>query len=256
VKQVLALGGSSRPARGTTILIYHRVGADVPEELDVAVRDFADQLDVLADHDVIALDAALDRAEAGDDRPGVVLTFDDGFAELHRWAFPLLAERRLPFTLYLTTGGVDGEMTWEGATAQHPGRGLTWAQVEELHASGLCTVANHTRTHPEPHRITVDDVDAASDEIEVHLGVRPAHFAWPWGVEVPELRDELAGRFRSVATGEPGRLGPGGDASRLPRVPVRGSDPLRFFRAKLGAHLGPERAYAGMVSTAKRVLAR
>jgi hypothetical protein len=34
-------------------------------------------------------------------------------------------------------------------------------------------------------------------------------------------------------------------------VPVRASDPLPFFRAKLTGNLGPERAYARIVSTAK-----
>jgi hypothetical protein len=34
-------------------------------------------------------------------------------------------------------------------------------------------------------------------------------------------------------------------------VPVRGTDPLPFFRAKLAGTLGPERAYERIVAAAK-----
>ena len=40
---------------------------------------------------------------------------------------------------------------------------------------------------------------------------------------------------------------------RLRRVPVRRTDPDRFFPAKLHGSLRPERAYAGLVRTGKAV---
>jgi quercetin dioxygenase-like cupin family protein len=42
---------------------------------------------VLAGHRVLGLDAALDELAAGDDAPKVVLTFDDGFADVHDVAY-------------------------------------------------------------------------------------------------------------------------------------------------------------------------
>ena len=63
---------------------YHRVGGGSPDELDVPADAFTRHLDLLADHEVIPIDVALDRLAAGDDRPCVVLTFDDGFSSEYR----------------------------------------------------------------------------------------------------------------------------------------------------------------------------
>src|SRR5882762_7489783 len=96
VKRALARLASRRSASGLTVLTYHRVGGGSRDERDLDIADFAAQLQVLADHDVVSLDEGLDRLQTGDVRPAVVLTFDDGFADVHRNAWPLLREHRLP----------------------------------------------------------------------------------------------------------------------------------------------------------------
>src|SRR4051812_34069485 len=103
LKGLLAAPASRRPAKGLTVLVYHRVGGGTPDERDIATAAFEEQMDLLAAHDVVALDAALDALEAGDDAPRVALTFDDGFADVADPALPILVERELPFTLYLAT---------------------------------------------------------------------------------------------------------------------------------------------------------
>ena len=206
IKQVLGRAGSARPARGATLLTYHRVGGGSPDELDVPSSAFARQVDLLSGVDVLSLGDALDRLDDGDDRPSFVLTFDDGFADMHANAWPLLRDRRLPFTVYLATAYVGGAMTWEGATAKDSGAaGLTWDQLTEMVESGLCTVGNHTHRHVRPELLDEAELDACTAEVERHLGVTPRHFAYTWGVPVPRMEQALRARFRSAATGE---LGP------------------------------------------------
>jgi len=254
VKRLLAARPSRASSSGATLLVYHRVGGGTADELDLPVEHLAAQLDLLvADgHHVLSLDAALDRLDAGDPTPSVVLTFDDGFEDVHRWAWPLLRDRRLPFTIYLTAGLVAGDMRWEGSTAASQGApALTWEQLVEMHDSGLCTVGNHTWDHAEPDAIDVDQLDRCSDEVEGRLGVRPRHFAWTWGVEAPSLLPAVRERFRSAATGDLGRNLPDGDRHALCRVPVRRTDPPAFFRAKLRGGLRAERAYARLVAATR-----
>ena len=253
LKRALARTPAGRPPRGLSMLIYHRVGGGSAEERDVGAADFAAQLDVLADHEVVAIDDALDRLDRGDDRHRVVLTFDDGFADIYDHAWPLLSERRLPFTLYLTTGYVGGEMHWEGSTANGSGPALTWDQIGEFVASGLCTLGNHTHTHVPPERLSGQELDRCSEVVAAHVGKPPRHFAYPWGVRVAAAELALRCRFRSAATGEVGRNLPGDDPYRLRRIPVRRSDPIEFFAAKLRGALLPEHAYAAAVATAKRL---
>ncbi|MGH8900415.1 MAG: polysaccharide deacetylase family protein [Egibacteraceae bacterium] len=253
VKRGLALLGGARPASGATILIYHRVGGGTPDERDVSAEGFRHQLDVLAGHQVVTLDEALDGLEARDRSPRVVLTFDDGFADVHDAVLPLLVERRLPFTLYLATAYLGGLMHWDGSTAKAAGPALRWTQAAELVSSGLCTLGNHTHSHARPEALTEAELDRCTAEIEDRLGVTPRHFAYPWGVAVPAMESALRARFRSSVTGELGRNLPGVDPMRLQRVPVRRTDPPAFFEAKLRGGLGAERAYARMVSAAKAV---
>ncbi|MDP8969515.1 MAG: polysaccharide deacetylase family protein [Actinomycetota bacterium] len=253
LKEALARTASRRPASGLSVLIYHRVGGGTPDERDLDVAAFQAQLDLLASHRIVGLDTALDELAAGDDSPKAVLTFDDGFAEVHDVAWPLLAERRVPFTLYLATAYVGGQMHWDGSTAKAPGPGLSWEQLAELAASGLCTLGNHTHTHARPEALTIEELDRCSEAIRTHLGVVPRHFAYTWGVQVSAMEPRLRARFRSAATGRLGRNHPGEDPLRLKRIPVRASDPIEFFAAKLTGRLLPERAYAGIVAGAKRL---
>ncbi len=252
VKAALARLTPDRPARGATVLIYHRVGGGSSDERDVTTTAFARHLDILQDRDVVSLDTALHRMDGGDDSPGVVLTFDDGFADVYENAWPLLREREVPFTLYLATAYVGATMHWEGSTATKYGPALCWSQVEEMVSSGLCTVGNHTHRHVSPDRFDAGELDECSDAIERCLGVRPRHFAFPWGVPVDGAEEMLQTRFRSAATAQVGRNLPGQDSLRLRRIPVRRTDPPAFFRAKVAGGLLPERAYAYMTSVAKK----
>lgn len=252
LKQALARTGRGGPTSGATLLIYHRIGGGTADELDLAPAEFERQLDLLADHDVVTLDVALDRLDAGDTSPCVVLTFDDGFDDVHANAWPLLRERALPFTVYVASGFMGDSMVWEGSTAKEAsGVGMTWDQLGELVASGLCTIGNHTHQHVRPEVLDEAELDACTAAVEQHLGVTPAHFTYPWGIAVPAMEPALRARFRSASTGELGRNLPDGNRMRLARVPVRQSDPVEFFAAKLTGALGPERAYAAAVRLGK-----
>jgi peptidoglycan/xylan/chitin deacetylase (PgdA/CDA1 family) len=249
-----ALARLARPssAPGLTALIYHRVGGGSADERDLLPGAFGEQLEAVAAA-VEPIDVAVDRLEAGDETPTVVLTFDDGFADVHRNAWPLLRERQVPFVVYLASAYVGGQMQWEGSTAKESAPGLTWDQLGEMVASGLCTVGNHTHSHARPTALTADELDRCNEEVQRHVGVTPRHFAYPWGIAVPSMEGELRQRFRTAATGTLGRNLPGCDLQRLRRVPVRRTDPIDFFRAKLTGSLLPERTYASVVWTAKKL---
>jgi hypothetical protein len=253
VKQALSRLDGAGDRSGLRLLIYHRVGGGSPDERDTPAERFAEQVGVLSGQRVLALDAALDELDAGDDTPKIVLTFDDGFADVYEHAWPLLRDAGLPFVVYLASGYVGGQMHWEGSTAKAPGPALTWDQLGEMAASGLCTVGNHTHTHARPEALTTDELDRCTETIRAELGVTPAHFAYTWGIRVPEMEPALRARFRSSVTAELGVNHPGVDLHQLARIPVRGSDPPPFFRAKLAGSLRAERAYAGIVAAAKRV---
>jgi hypothetical protein len=107
-----------------------------------------------------------------------------------------------------------------------------------------------------PDKLDVGELDRCSDAIEERGFPRPRHFTYTWGVPVPALEPALMRRFRTASTGRLGRVQPETHPMRWPRVPVRRTDPIEFFRAKLSGGLVAERIYAVMVATAKRAGAR
>ena len=117
-------------------------------------------------------------------------------------------------------------------------RPLIWDQMGEMVRSGLVTVGGHTHTHADLSQTSVDlarrELDDCDRLVEARLGVRPRHFAYPWGFWTPATHSLVASRYETVALGGPAKnpyvaL----DPSRLWRYPVLRTDGFWLFRARL-----------------------
>ena len=107
----------SRFVKGTLILGYHRV-AEVsrdPYELCVTPRHFAAQLEVLRQQaKPMHLTDIVEALQKGDlPKRSVVLTFDDGYADMLYQARPLLEHYQIPATFFITTGYLGDEFWWD-----------------------------------------------------------------------------------------------------------------------------------------------
>lgn len=98
------------------VLIYHRVLAQpdplLPDEPDVTA--FAAQMDVIrATCQVLPLAEAVERLYSGSLPPrAACITFDDGYANNLTCAAPVLAQRRMPATVFIATGFIGGGRMW------------------------------------------------------------------------------------------------------------------------------------------------
>jgi peptidoglycan/xylan/chitin deacetylase (PgdA/CDA1 family) len=163
-----------------------------------------------------------------------VLTFDDGYRDLYTTAFPILAERGLPFTLYLTTHPVE---TGDPLTDSDQAAPLTWDQVNEMLESGLMTLGAHTHRHVDlreygPTRIAAE-LDRSNQLIEKRTGVHPRHFAYPWGYWSEDAEPLVRVRYDTATLGAGPPITEDTDLHRLHRIPVQRSDGMTFFRRKL-----------------------
>ena len=94
------------------ILLYHRVGPDEHPWLlpSLPAETFAWQMAHLSRYyHVIPLAHAIEYFKTGAELPprSVVLTFDDGWADIYHNAFPVLRRLRLPATVFLCTEMVE-----------------------------------------------------------------------------------------------------------------------------------------------------
>ena len=208
------------------ILLYHRIATEGPGSTRVAPERFEAHLDALVDggYRVLPLAELLAGARAGKLPPrAVALTFDDAYRSILVGAFPLLAERRLPFTVFVATGPVD-----EGF-----GSYLSWEELRQLADSGLATFGGHSVSHRhlEARR---DGEDAASwrsrvraeildslGRLRSELGNRviDAH-AHPYGEYSRATEDLLAAEGLWGLAQQSGAVGTGVAETRVPRFPL------------------------------------
>jgi peptidoglycan/xylan/chitin deacetylase (PgdA/CDA1 family) len=99
-----------------TVLIFHRVLREpdplFPDEVDAA--RFDELLGwVKAWFNVLPLDAAIRQLhEGGLPARAAALSFDDGYADNHDVALPLLRKHELPCSFFIATGFLDGGRMW------------------------------------------------------------------------------------------------------------------------------------------------
>ncbi len=121
------------------ILIYHRVleRADPFLPGDPDRETFEWQMRALRRHfRPLDLGQALDLLAAGSLPPGAVaVTFDDGYADNHTVALPILRRYGVPATFFVATGFLDGGRMWNDAIIESIRR--THKDALDLEAVGL-----------------------------------------------------------------------------------------------------------------------
>ena len=103
--------GSSEWNAGA-ILLYHRVGARIPDThgLCVATDDFRAHMQILAErYRPLPLPELVQRARSSLPAGSVAVTFDDGYLEMLTDVSPILLEYGIPATFFVTTDRLDEE---------------------------------------------------------------------------------------------------------------------------------------------------
>ncbi|MFD9286979.1 polysaccharide deacetylase family protein [Streptomyces sp. NPDC060030] len=177
------------------VLLYHAVMDEPPgwiAEFTVTPGAFAAQLDAIGacGRTAVTVGALVDHlAGRGPlpDRP-VVLTFDDGFADLPGPTAEALAGRAMPATAYLTTGALTRS---GGGSLLPPGPMMRLDQAPLLERYGM-EVGGHTVTHAQldtlPRaglRAELVDSKAVLEDV---LGHPVTHLAYPHGYNSARVR--------------------------------------------------------------------
>jgi peptidoglycan/xylan/chitin deacetylase (PgdA/CDA1 family) len=120
------------------------------------------------------------------------LSFDDGFDNNYRNAFPVLEELGVHAAFFVPTAFVDASDAdvlagwWTRRSARRPTRHLTWAWLREMAAAGH-EIGSHTRHHLRLSEISADaarlrdEVLGSKRELEDRLGRACRTISWPFG---------------------------------------------------------------------------
>jgi len=142
--------GRARLAKAPVIM-YHDIIAEKQVFFDVTPTEFEAALQSIQKNGLtpISLDQLVEHLKTGIPLPKkpIVLTFDDGYQGHYQFVYPLLRKYGYPgaFAIYPAKVG-----TTKGRSS------LTWAQLREMAADPLVTIASHSLTHPADLRESTD----------------------------------------------------------------------------------------------------
>jgi peptidoglycan/xylan/chitin deacetylase (PgdA/CDA1 family) len=244
-----------RPPAGVVVLLYHRVGGHSPTAVDLPASLFEDQMATLAGR-VRTLGDALGSLANDDGSPAVVVTFDDGTADLVDIALPILERHGVPATFYIATAFIDEQRPFPDE-----GTPVSWAGLRDAVATGLVSIGSHTHRHLLLDRASADEVDdeltRSIDRIGAEIGRSPEDFAYPKAVLGSEAAQRaVRGRFRSAALAGTRANVPGHtDVYRLARSPIQTHDGMVWFRRKAAGGMGFEDSLRGALNRRRYVQA-
>lgn len=146
IRRLLAPGLARGPCAALSILLFHRVLPHpdplFPGEVDV-VR-FNSIVSWLTDWcQLLPLQEAVDRLSTQSLPPrAACITFDDGYADNHTYALPILKRHGAPATFFIATGFLNGGRMWNDTVIEAV-RNSPHSTVD-LSASGFGTLATNT----------------------------------------------------------------------------------------------------------------
>ncbi len=222
------------------ILMYHSISdRPNPETKPLAVRPsaFAEQLAYLKERDftpltVADLVASLHRNNGRSlpERP-VVVTFDDGYADFHSEALPVLERYDFPATVFLTSGWVRD--AGEDAAGRPLDAMLSWSQAREAASCGI-EIGGHSHSHPQldqlPDEQLRQELRRNKALLEDKIGAPVATMAYPYGYSSVRVRREVrrAGYWAACAVSN-AIAADRHDVLALPRLTVADGTSMKMF---------------------------
>ena len=172
----------------TPILVYHSVCADPPDWIapyTVTPGVFAAHLDAIraSGRQPLTVSQYADGLRGITSLPpaAVLITVDDGFADFADNALPALAERKMPSTLYVTTGALADRRQ---ESALPPARMLHSADLPGLEAASV-EIGAHSHTHRQMDVLSAaeawHELSLSGTLLAETLGHAVRSFAYPHG---------------------------------------------------------------------------
>lgn len=237
------------------VFLYHSVSNDPPAWIapyTVTPRVLVEQLGRIADAGltVVPLRRLVAALRGGPALPAraAVLTFDDGFADFYWTVAPLLDERNLPATLYVTGGALHAPGDEPEGSLLPPASMLNWRQVVTLDALGI-EIGGHSQTHPQldtlSRRRLYEEVKLSKLRLEEVLEHPVTSFAYPHGYSSAAVRRAVRDAGWNSGAAVVNAFSSGSDDPyRIARLMVRADTPPELFDAwtwGAGAPVAPMR---------------
>ncbi len=239
---------------GIPVLNYHAIDenmGDSPDKANVSVslRMFKEQMAWLAKEGYKSINETDLRSLVLQNKsiPGkhVLITFDDGYYSLFKYAQPVMAQYGFTATLFLSTAYIGKLYGLNDFYFVGDDRQLSWDEIRSLSANGW-SIQSHGNNHVKMNGLDKDtlvkEITDSKKAIEQNLGKQVDSFAFPYGLYNKMVLDQLAAAGYKIAYSvHSGLLYPTSKKYRIPRIEINNMDTMDSFKTKvLTGYISPE----------------
>ena len=199
---------SKLPIKGIPVFLYHRVGTEEDRKLPpgcISISNFQMQLDYLIKRGYYfaTIDEVVNYVLGKITLPKrkIAITFDDGFQDNYKYAFPILKERGIKATIFINTNFIGKRLSMKEAFGSTKPESrdiihqfLAWHEIIEMSNNGI-NFETHTHTHAD---LTVIEKSELEKEIiiskailEEKLNKKVEHLSFPFGKYNKDVCDVL-----------------------------------------------------------------
>jgi len=232
------------------IIALHSIEPFVQESHDVSSINFDYLCSTLRVHDfetITFTDLLLyfDKGLPLPEHP-VILTSDDGYANLYNEAYSILQDYDFVMTVFLTTSfiGEDEANRKINKFDEHvvgiPIRKmLIWEEVREMHKNGI-EFMSHSVTHSRPEKFTEEDalfeLESSMETIQFYLGSEVPFIAWPFNTVYNDAKKLLKRVGYKGAVMYKGGIEDTEtmDLGAIKRIPIMGTTDIRSYCSLIG----------------------
>lgn len=207
------------------VFMYHHFGQSQYPSTNITLKQFENHLDYLEENNyhVWPLSKILFYIKNKYSLPDktVALTIDDAYISIYKYAYPMLKNKRFPYTVFVNTNPI-------GANSINY---MTWEQMKEMQRYGA-EFANHSSTHayliPEAHETQdqwqsrvkkeLDDAQGLLEEkLNISSNQRVKLLSYPFGEYTQESAKYIESLGYIGITQTSGAIDVHSDFKRIPR---------------------------------------
>jgi GT2 family glycosyltransferase/peptidoglycan/xylan/chitin deacetylase (PgdA/CDA1 family) len=230
------------------VLMYHHVGprrTGSNPALTVSPTAFTRQMTWLARNSYTPIRVAdwIGWSSEGRQLPAkpVLITFDDGYADLSEYAVPVLRKFGFPALVFVVTSLIGKTNEWDQRAGWSSVQLMNTEQMREAASDGI-EFGAHSRTHLDLTQVLAEklrtEVTGSAEDLAGRLGAAPLAFAYPFGAYNEQVRDEVSRVYSVAFTVREGFNSLASDPHQLRRIGILPGDHVPKFGwiMKAGIH--------------------
>ena len=232
----IKLFGTTESSGGVPVLNYHQINDRDKNSLTTNVEQFQCQMKYLHDngYNTITPTQLADYLEGKGSLPEkpVLITFDDGYRDNYKNAYPILKDYGMTATIFLISDYVNTYPNY-----------VTWDEVLEMQENGI-VMQSHTLNHEELTKVPQGELYTYLTNSKLALEwytKQPAEFiAYPCGsYSDAVIENAKKAGYRGAFTVNYGLASSQENIYALDRVPIFGENVHTFLRFKLRLEYAP-----------------